>query len=216
MQPIDEKDQRIKHLENENRFLLEEIKRLEHNVEALTQAVLQASKQRFGASSEKTPATYGQMSLFGEEADNLALPYASVINIKEHQRPIRKKGDREKLTLGLARETVECVLNPEEFACEMCGSELKVIGKKKVRSEMEYIPAKLVMKDYIQYVYKCMECGKNDENPYDAIYSAPVPAPVLMTPSPHPPVLPGSCIRNICSPYLCTGRKKIFKGWERP
>jgi transposase len=180
MQPFDQKDQRIKQLENENQKLQEQIKRLEHNVEALTQAILHASKQQFGASSEKTPPTEWQSSLFGEEdADNLPLPYARVIHIKEHQRPVRKKGDREKLTQGLARETVECVLNPEESSCEICSSELKVIGKKKVRSEMEYIPAKLVMKDYVQYVYKCVECGKNDENPYDAIYSAPVPAPVL-------------------------------------
>lgn len=35
------------------------------------------------------------------------------------------------------------------------------------------------MKDYVQYIYKCAECGTNDGNPYDAIYSAPVPAPVL-------------------------------------
>jgi hypothetical protein len=33
---------------------------LEHNVELLTQAVLHASKQRFGASSEKTPKIDGQ------------------------------------------------------------------------------------------------------------------------------------------------------------
>ena len=44
---------------------------------------------------------------------------------------------------------------------------------------MEYIPAKLIMKDYVQYVYKCVECGKNDINPYDSIICAPVPAPVL-------------------------------------
>nr|WP_238475971.1 hypothetical protein [Clostridium manihotivorum] len=25
---------------------------------------------------------------------------------------------------------------------------------------MEYIPAKLIIKDYVQYVYKCTECGK--------------------------------------------------------
>lgn len=74
---------------------------------------------------------------------------------------------------------MECVLNPEETVCGICASELKVIGKKKVRSELEYIPAKLVMKDYIQYVYKCVECGKSEANPYDAIYGAPVPAPVL-------------------------------------
>lgn len=39
--------------------------------------------------------------------------------------------------------------------------------------------AKLVVKDYVQYIYKCVECGTNDGNPFDAIYSAPVPAPVL-------------------------------------
>ena len=181
MQSIDEKDQRIKQLEIENQKLQEKIDKLEHNVEALTQAVLHASRQRFGASSEKTPPTEGQASLFGDvEDETRPLPFAPVIHIKEHQRPLRKKGDREKLTEGITRETVECVLNPEEAACGICGSDLKVIGKKKVRSEMEYIPAKLVMKDYVQYVYKCVECGKDDENPYDAIYSAPVPAPVLM------------------------------------
>lgn len=176
----DEKDQRIKQLEMENKELQEKIGMLEHNVEALTQAVLHASKQRFGASSEKTPPTEEQYSLFDDEnSENLPLPYAPVIHIKEHRRPVRKKGDREKLTEGLARETVECVLNPEEAACGICGSELKVIGKKKVRSEMEFVPAKLVMKDYVQYVYKCVECGKSAEHPYDAIYSAPVPVPVL-------------------------------------
>ncbi|WP_051066692.1 IS66 family transposase [Ruminiclostridium cellobioparum] len=44
---------------------------------------------------------------------------------------------------------------------------------------MEYIPAKLVMKDYVQYIYKCMECGTSDESPEDVICSAPVPTPVL-------------------------------------
>ena len=63
--------------------------------------------------------------------------------------------------------------------CEICGSELKIIGKKKVRSEMEYIPAKLVMKDYVQYIYKCIDCGKNDEIHMIVYISAPVPAPVL-------------------------------------
>ena len=63
--------------------------------------------------------------------------------------------------------------------CKICGSELVKIGKKKVRSEMEYLPAKLIIKDYVQYVYKCIDCGQSDTNPYDSIYSATVPAPVL-------------------------------------
>ena len=88
----DEKDLRIEQLKLENQKLQEKIDRLEHNVEALTQAVLHAAKQRFGASSEKTPSTVGQASLFDEEdADNIPVPYATVIQIKEHKRPLRKK-----------------------------------------------------------------------------------------------------------------------------
>ena len=180
MQSLDEKDQLIRQLENENRELQEKVYLLEHNVEVLTQAVLHAAKQRFGASSEKTPQVYGQCFLFGELIDeSLDETENKVINIKEHKRPIRKKGDRENLIKALPHEIVECVLNAEEAICKICGSELKIIGKKKVRSEMEYIPARLIMKDFVQYVYKCVECGKNDANPYDSIYCAPVPAPVL-------------------------------------
>jgi len=179
MQSLDEKDKRIQELENENTRLYEKVTQLEHNNEALTQAVLHAAKQRFGASSEKTPQVDGQCFLFDEGIGDTIETCASVINIKEHKRPVRKKGDRKKLTEGLLHETVECVLNSEETVCEACGSELKVIGKKYVRSEMEYIPAKLIMKDYVQYVYKCTECGKNDKNPFDMICSASVPAPVL-------------------------------------
>ncbi|MDT3387381.1 MAG: transposase, partial [Bacteroidota bacterium] len=180
MQYSDEKDQRIKELENENRKLQEKVKSLEHNVEILTQAVLHASKQRFGASTEKTPQIYGQCFFFGELIDEIPDESENkVINIKEHKRPVRKKGDREKLIKALPHEIVECVLNDEEAVCKVCGSELEIIGKKKVRSEIEYIPAKLIIKDYVQHVYKCVKCGKNDANPYDSIYCAPVPAPVL-------------------------------------
>ncbi len=180
MQSLDEKNQRIRQLENENRTLQEKVNLLEHNVEVLTQAVLHAAKQRFGASSEKTPQIYGQCFLFGELIDEISDETENnVINIKEHKRPVRKKGDRENLIKALPHEVVECALNAEETICKICGSELEIIGKKKVRSEMEYIPAKLIMKDYVQYVYKCVECGKNDTNPYDSIICAPVPVPVL-------------------------------------
>ncbi len=178
MQHSDEKDKRIEELENENKELQERVQSLEHNVEILTQAVLHAAKQRFGASSEKTQKEYDQYSIFGESIEEFKIEEDKVINIKEHKRPVRKKGDREKMIKSVPHEVVECILE-DGATCEICGSDLIKIGKKKVRSEMEYIPAKLVIKDYVQYVYKCIECGKNDSNPYDAIYLAPVPAPVL-------------------------------------
>lgn len=111
MQSTDEKDLRIKQLEDEKQEMLEKINRLEHNVEVLTQAVLHAAKKKFGVSSEKTPQTQWQCSIFGEEYPNdLNLIDTRVINIKEHKRPVRKKGDREKLTAELPHETIECVL----------------------------------------------------------------------------------------------------------
>nr|WP_253199348.1 hypothetical protein [Clostridium tagluense] len=92
MQSFDEKNQRIRQLENENRMLQEKVSLLEHNVEILTQAVLHASKQRFGSSSEKTPLIYGQCFLFGELIDEFSDKTENkVINIKEHKRPVRKK-----------------------------------------------------------------------------------------------------------------------------
>ena len=81
MQFLDKKDLRIKELENENKKLQEKVNMLEHNVELLTQAVLHASKQRFGASSEKTPKADGQCSLFGETYDEI-LDESKIINIK--------------------------------------------------------------------------------------------------------------------------------------
>lgn len=93
MSSVDPKDQRINQLENENKSLLDKVKMLEQNVEALTQAVLHAAKKRFGSSSEKTQVS-GQLTLFGEETlfDDSEVDTHNV-KIKEHYRPVRKKGD---------------------------------------------------------------------------------------------------------------------------
>jgi transposase len=82
MQSLDEKFIRINELENENRKLQAKVEMLEHNVELLTQAVLHASKQRFGASSEKTHPIEGQCFLFGEIIDEIT-DETKVINIKK-------------------------------------------------------------------------------------------------------------------------------------
>lgn len=59
----------------------------------------------------------------------------------EHKKPVRKKGSRDKLVSELPRETNECILNPEEAYCDICSTELKIIGKIKVKSEIEFIPS---------------------------------------------------------------------------
>ncbi len=71
--------------------------RAEKITHLLTQALLHAAKQRFGASSEKTPQINGQYLLFDEEIiENTVEPASPVINIKKRKVPVSKKGDREK------------------------------------------------------------------------------------------------------------------------
>lgn len=76
-------------------------------------------------------------------------------------------------------EVVTCELDPEEV-CDVCGSPLKKIGQKIVRSEVEYIKAQIKVKQYVQTVYKCTVCGTAEsENPADHFLSAEVPKPLL-------------------------------------
>nr|WP_042339110.1 hypothetical protein [Desulfosporosinus youngiae] len=62
-----------KKLREENELKQKRIEILEHNVEASTQALLQAAKQRFGASSERTPNSDEQLYLFDENQSVLLL-----------------------------------------------------------------------------------------------------------------------------------------------
>lgn len=165
-------------LHEENEIKQRRIELLEHNVEALTQALLQAAKQRFGASSEKTPDD-AQLVLFEGEIEFLPeVEKEETHEVKAHTRLKRKSGAKARLIADLPREVVECVLNAEEV-CEVCSSPLRVIGKKNVRTELEYIPAQLKVIEYVQNIYKCTTCGTTEDYPDAVIRKASVPAPVM-------------------------------------
>ena len=80
---------------------------------------------------------------------------------------------------GLVQEIEEYII-PETDTCSKCGSGLKIIGKRIVRTEVEFVPAKLKVKQIIQQVAKCTKCG-TDESEYDSCHfqKASVPAPPL-------------------------------------
>lgn len=80
---------------------------------------------------------------------------------------------------ALPKEIEEYIVDPEEN-CSVCGSELKVVGKKLIRTEVEFVPAKLKVKQIVQQVVKCTKCGtKESENLKDHFQKAAVPASVL-------------------------------------
>ena len=151
-------------------------------IENMLQAILHARKERFGAKSEASIP--GQLSLFTEEQlealANALNEQKKEMAVPDKKSSVAKKSgvSRDKLA-GLPVEVVTCELDPQEV-CDLCGSPLKKVGQKIVRSEVEYIKAQVRVRQYVQSVYKCTVCGTaGNKNPADHFVSAAVPAPLL-------------------------------------
>ena len=158
---MDSKDQYILQLENT-------IKRLELQVNNLTEIVLLLRKQKFGSSSEKTPriADGVQLNLFNE-AELEASPDVPEPIISKSGKLYRRnpKTKREEILKDLPVEEIECDIHESECTCPKCNTKLSPIGKETVREELEYIPAQLKVIRYVRLAYGCPECKKKGE-PY--------------------------------------------------
>jgi len=128
-------------------------------IENMIQALLHARKKIFGPSTEVTKGVDGQLSLF-ETAQELGQELANEqkkITIREYKRTPRQPGVRADMLAGLAQEVEEYII-PQTDTCSVCQSKLKVIGKRVIRTEVEFIPAKLIVKQIVQEVAKCTKC----------------------------------------------------------
>ena len=149
------------------------IRKKDIQLENMTQALLNARRKLFGPSTE-TSVMEGQTTLF-DDTQSLAselLKSKKELTVKSHTRTARKPGVRQEMLAGLPTEIEEYIINPEE-KCAVCGTELKIVGKRLVRTEVEYIPAKIKVKQIVQQVAKCTKCGTKDSgNPKDHFQSA--------------------------------------------
>lgn len=150
-------------------------------IENMIQALLHARKKLFGPSTEVSKHVDGQLSLF-DTAQKLAEELAKEqkkITVPAHTRKARQPGVRAEMLSGLAQEIEEYII-PETDTCSKCGSKLEIVGKRIVRTEVEFIPAKLKVKQIVQQVAKCTMCG-TDESEHDSCHfqKASVPAPPL-------------------------------------
>ncbi len=162
---------RITNLECENHKLQTENQRLHESVNYLTQKL-------YGRSSEKTSALVeGQLSIF-DEVETQADVNAEEPTLKEVQSYRRKKfkGQRAELLKDLPRQKKLCTLDEEDRYCETCGDDLKSVGEEFVRTEIEFIPAKVLVIDYYRETFECRSCRKNGE-PY--MEKSPMPYPVI-------------------------------------
>lgn len=161
---IEQLNNRITNLENENHVLHE-------TVEYLTEKL-------YGRSSEKSSVILdGQISFF-DEVETSADKNAPEPDLKDVQSYRRKKfkGQRAELLKDLPRTKRLCKLDDLDEYCEVCGDDLHPIGEEFVRTEIEFIPAKVHVIDYYRVSYECRTCRKNNK-PY--IENSPLPDPVI-------------------------------------
>ena len=163
--------EQVKTLENLISELERENKLLHDTVEYLT-------RKLFGRRSEKTSVlSLGQMSLF-DEAETQADPKAAEPDLKQVQGYQRKKfkGQRMELLKDIPHDKRLCTLVEEDRFCEKCNTAIVSVGEEFIRTEIEFIPAKVRAIDYYRETFECRTCRKNGE-PY--MEKSPMPYPVI-------------------------------------
>lgn len=156
---------RITELENQNRLLLEKVDYLTHKL--------------YGRSCEQTSSLgiEGQMSIF-DEAEAIADPKAVEPDLKDvtSYRRRKFKRQREELLKDIPHEKKLCTLAEEDRFCEICSTPLRSVGEEFVRTEIEFIPAKVRVIDYYRETFECRTCRKAGGS---YIEKSPMPYPVI-------------------------------------
>jgi transposase len=172
----------ITKLEKREAELTQTIEAQKMHINNLMDILAKSQKAMFGRSSEKSRYVLGedsnQLSLFNEaeqETNSTAEEPTVETIVKAHAR--KQKRTKEELAETLPVIEVVCDLPEEENKCNICGSELRYLGKEHVRDELEIIPAQVRVLRYVRYNYVCKECEREtgDAN----IIKSPVPSPVM-------------------------------------
>ena len=145
----------------------------------------------FGSKSEKTPKDNKeqieeQCSLF-ETPEEIEKNVQEQIDEKVEEITVYRKKKSKTKKAGIKRSVLKDVeierkeyVIEENAVCPECKGNLKNVGKKVVRQEIEYEPPKLKIKEYIKYVYKCEKCGtEGSEKVSSTFVETKVPKPLL-------------------------------------
>ena len=151
----------------------------------LSETVANLTRKIYGSSREKLPIR-GQLDIFGNEFDDenagpeetAALsPDEAILPDPPEEKKRGKRSKRKDLFEGVETEDKVILVSEEERACPVCGGQMKVKGKEKVREEIEITPMKVKRIIYYREVLACPACEK-DYGDF-AYVKAQVPAPLL-------------------------------------
>ena len=133
-----------------------ELKETRYDLELLNLKVADLLRQLYGRSSEQLAK--GQLGLLGDDASE---PEDVPDDEATHETPAatRRKGrrGRKPLPKDLPRERVVHEVPEAERACRCCGETMQPFGED-VTEELEYVPAKLFVREHVRPKHACKAC----------------------------------------------------------
>ena len=156
--------------------LQNKIEKQEVIIKNMNEMLTKNRKAMFGKSGEQLKYMDGaeQLSFFNEaetEYNGGAVEPKEETIVAAHTRKANRT--KEEFTENLPHK--EVIIELENKSCSECGSELVVIGKEKLRSELNIVPEQIFVMDYYRNVYKCRECEKSTDEAKIIKPDAPVP-----------------------------------------
>ena len=172
----------IREQEMQNRIdsLTLEKENLRYEIDCLKEQIAQLKKMAFGSRTEKTKKILGELeeiNLFDEaEVEAKGSAPEPVIEVPAHQRRKKQKGHLEQILKDMPHEERVITLPEDERICERCGTQLTSMGREKIRTEVQFIPATVKVIDFYRESFQCLECRKQE---HFSIEKPQMPQPVL-------------------------------------
>lgn len=158
-----------KELIEENRKLREQYENTKLQLDNLKRIVF-GSRREYTPKAEEQYENCMQTSFFTEEKE-IDKELEKQVEEKVKEITVYRKKNKRKTVAGIKKEqlkNVEIQIKEEKMnenaVCPECGDQLEEVGKKIVRSEINYKPAQLIITNYVQYTYKCKSCGSKDSD----------------------------------------------------
>ena len=156
-----------------------ELKEARYDNDLLKLKVEDLLRRLYGASSEKLAK--GQLDLLGDAPELEDVPDDEATHETPPEKRRKARGGRKPLPKDLPRERVVHEVPEEERACACCGETMEPFAED-VTEELEYVPAKLFVKEHVRPKYACKACQ-------EGVKQAPLPPRPIEKGRPGPGLL---------------------------